>query len=111
MRKVTQKKQYNTVMRGRAFAALALRIAVAGYLVYLAWRIMTNMLSGSDAIPEWVVWLFCAAFIAAAAGFCVYATVFFKKALKAAELLPTTMDIPENACDTDQEGDNGYENP
>jgi hypothetical protein len=108
---VTRKKEYDTVMRGRAFTGLALRIAVAGYLVYLAWKIIMNMLSGSDAIPEWAVWLFCIGFIAAAAGFCVYAGVFFKRALKDAELLPATADITEDACGTDQEGDNGYENP
>ena len=84
MQKKQQKKEYDTVMRGRACTRLGLRVLVAGYLVYLAWKLLTGMPGGS--IPEWGAYAICAVFTAAAAGFCVYALKAFKKALKAAEI-------------------------
>jgi membrane protein implicated in regulation of membrane protease activity len=88
VQKTKQKKVYDTVLRGKALAGLALRAAVAGYIVYLAWKILANMWSGSSAIPEWAVWLICIVFGAAAIGFCIYAWKFFGKAMKAAEMTP-----------------------
>ncbi len=54
-----QKKVYDTVMRGRAYTGLGLRVLVAGYMAYLAWKLMSSMLGGSGSIPEWGVYAIC----------------------------------------------------
>lgn len=85
MQKMTQKKKYDPVMTGRALTTLALRIAVAGYIVYLAWKIFSGMLAGTSPIPEWAVWLIGIVLAAAALAFCVYSIRVFLKARQAAE--------------------------
>lgn len=99
MQRKLQKRKYDTIMKGRAFTGLALRAAVAGYMVYLAWKIFTNMLGGSSAIPLWAVWLICIVFAAVAVIFCVYSWKAFRKALKEAEIVPVP-DSKSNKSDT-----------
>lgn len=113
VQKTKQKKVYDTVLKSRAFTGLALRVAVAGYIVYLAWKILTNMLSGSSSIPEWAVWLICIVFGAAAISFCVYAWKFFEKAMKAAEITsvaqPNSGDSDTPAGESEDTDDSGRE--
>ncbi len=110
MLKKQQKKVYDTVMRGRAYTGLVLRVLVAGYMVYLAWKLMSGMLGGSGSIPEWGVYAICIVFTAAAAGFCVFAYKAFKKALKAAEIttVPETISQADEETDTPEEDRNDH---
>jgi hypothetical protein len=110
VQKKPQKKEYDTVLRGRAYTGLGLRVLVAGYMVYLAWKLLSNMLGGKGSIPEWGVYAICVVFAAAAVGFCVYAWKGFRKALKAAELTPAPETITESSEETDspEEGTNNH---
>lgn len=97
----TQKKEYDAVMRGRAYTGLGLRVLVAGYMVYLAWKIVSNMSGGSGSLPEWGAYAISIVFTTVAAGFCVYAWKAFRKALKAAEITA----VPETAGESDGKTD------
>ncbi|WP_143162414.1 hypothetical protein [Sporobacter termitidis] len=78
-------KKYDPALRSRAWAGLALRAAVAGYLIYLAVKIVSGMMEGGP-VPSWGAWGIAAAFAAVAVCFCVYAWKAFRKAWKAAAL-------------------------
>ena len=84
-------KSYDPALQRKALTGLGLRVLVAGYLGYLAWKIFSGMLSGGP-IPVWGVWLICLGFAAVAAVFCVYAWRAYRKALKAAEIRPEATD-------------------
>ena len=75
-----RKRGYDTVLVGRAATGLVLRVAVAGYIVYLAWEILKGTLSGDSPLPDWGAWLIFAAFVAAALAFCVFAWKQFNTA-------------------------------
>jgi len=79
-----QKKEYDPGIMGKAISGIALRVVVAAYLVYLAWKVLTGALNGGSPIPEWGAWLIFLAFAAAAAGFCVFSWKQYKKALNSA---------------------------
>ena len=81
-----QKKEYDPVIMGKAISGMALRVIVAAYLVYMAWKVLTGALNGGSPIPEWGAWLIFLAFAAAAAGFCVYSWRQYRKALKSADM-------------------------
>ena len=81
-----QKKEYDPAITGKAISGMALRVIVSGYVVYLAWKVLTGALSGGSPVPAWGAWLIFLAFVAAAAYFCVYAVKQFKIALKSAEI-------------------------
>ena len=95
MEKKTQKKEYDMVQRNRAITGLGLRVVVSAYIVYLAWKILTGMISGSSPIPTWAVLLICIVLTGVALVFCVYSWKSFRKALKAAEYsaVPESKDI------------------
>lgn len=84
---MNQKKGYDPVLIGRALTSLALRVAVAGYIVYLAWKILSGMLGGTSPIPSWGAWVMSLVLAAAAIGFCYYALREFLKARKSAEVM------------------------
>ena len=93
------KKEYDAALRTRALTSLFLRVAVAGYLCYMAYLVFSGMLKGSSPIPVWCVWAIVAVFAVVAVGFCVYAWKAFRKALTAAEVSPPPEDgdsRPEN---------------
>lgn len=100
MQKNTQKKEYDIAMRNKALTGLVLRVAIAGYIVYLAWKLLANMLNGTSTIPELIVWLVCIVFAAVALGFCMYTWKEFRKSLKAAEVSPP---LHELCIETDSE--------
>ena len=78
----------------RALTALVLRVAVAGYIGYLAWQILTGTLKGGSPIPIWGAWLIFAAFIAVGIVFCFYAVKQYLIIRKSAEL-PANTEISE----------------
>lgn len=85
MQKKTPKKEHDYALMSRALTNLTLRVAIAGYIVYLAFKIMNGTQNGGS-IPAWGVWLICIIFVAAAFAFCLYAWKLYRKALKAAEI-------------------------
>ena len=89
-----QKKEHDMSILNRALTALVLRVAVAGYIGYLAWQILTGTLKGGSPIPIWGAWLIFAAFIAVGIVFCFYAVKQYLIIRKSAEL-PANTEISE----------------
>ena len=81
-----QKKEHDMSIMNRALTALVLRVAVAGYIGYLAWQILSGTLKGGSPIPIWGAWLIFAAFIAVGIVFCFYAVKQYLIIRKSAEL-------------------------
>ncbi len=81
-----QKKEHDMSIVNKAMTGLVLRLAIAGYIGYLAWQILTGTLKGGSPIPVWGAWLIFAAFIAAGLSFCVYAVKQYLIIRKSAEL-------------------------
>ncbi len=81
-----QKKEYDPATMGKAMSGMALRVIVSAYLVYLAWKILSETLNGGSPIPAWGAWLIFLLFVGAAAYFCVYAWKRYKKELKSADI-------------------------
>lgn len=88
-------------MVNKAMTGLVLRLAIAGYIGYLAWQILTGTIKGGSPIPLWGAWLIFAAFIAVGVVFCVYAVKQYLIIRKLAEL-PEAEDTTENN-DTNEE--------
>lgn len=81
-----KKKNLDPGLLGRAISGLALRVLVAAYIVYMAWKVLSGTLNGSSPIPEWGAWAIFSAFVLAAAVFCVFALKQFLLLLKEAEI-------------------------
>ena len=92
-----QKKEYDPAITGKAISGMALRVIVSGYVVYLAWKVLTGALNGGSPIPAWGAWLIFLAFVAAAAYFCVYAVKQFKIALKSADISADAQKIDDES--------------
>ena len=75
--------KYDMEAVGRAGTRLVLRLAVAGYLVYLAWSILSGALSGETTIPPWGSWAIAAAFTLFALFFSIYSLREFLRTKKA----------------------------
>ncbi len=71
---------------GRAISGLVLRVLVAAYIVYMAWKVLSGVLNGSSPIPEWGAWTIFSVFVLAAVIFCAFALKQFLLLLKAAEI-------------------------
>ncbi len=69
----------------RATGSGVLRAAVAGYLIYLGYNIISDMLSGVSGMQPALAWLIGILFIACAIAFAVYSYIRYRKELKAAE--------------------------
>ena len=78
--------KYNQQMLNKAITSLTLRIVVAGYIVFIAFNVIKGTRSESSTIPVWVGSLIGVLFIAAAAGFIIYAVKMFLKARRDARL-------------------------
>ena len=83
---MNSKKEYDMAMIGRGLTGLSLRIVVSGYIVYLAWNILTASHNGSSPIPDWASWLIFTVFVVAAVTFCLFAVRQFLNTRKAAQL-------------------------
>ncbi|HNX64516.1 MAG TPA: hypothetical protein PKI60_04930 [Oscillospiraceae bacterium] len=83
-------KKYYEKLKSKAYTGLALRVLVAGYVLYLAWMIASGSISGESTMPVWCVILFCTLFAVSAVFFIIYAIRSFIKALKAAEIRETS---------------------
>ncbi len=88
------KKEYDSPLRAKALTGFCMRAAIAAYIVYLAWRVLSGMLKGASPISTLLAIFICVLFVGAAVAFCVYAWKEYKKALKAAEL-PEIQNIDE----------------
>ncbi len=83
---MSKKKEYDPGLMGRAISGLTLRVLVAAYIVYMAWKVLSGVLNGSSPIPEWVGWAIFSVFAVAAVAFCIYALKQFLLQLKSSEL-------------------------
>lgn len=81
-----KKKEFDPGLMGRAISGLGLRVLVAAYIVYMAWKVLSGTLDGSSPIPDWGAWAIFSAFALAAAVFCVFALKQFILLLKASEI-------------------------
>lgn len=78
--------QYNQQKLNRAITSGGLRVIVAGYIIFIAINIINGTKTEASTIPAWVGSLIGYVFIAASAGFIIYAVRSFLKALKGARL-------------------------
>ena len=85
---MSKKKEYDPGLMGRAISGLGLRVLVAAYMVYMAWKVLSGVLNGSSPIPEFIAWAIFLLFAAAALAFCVYAVKQFLLLLKSSEIPP-----------------------
>lgn len=76
-------RKYDEQKRSRADKAALLRGVVAGYIIFLGWKIATNKDTTMDAMTARIIG---GIFIAAALGFCVYIYLRRKSDLEAARL-------------------------
>ncbi len=98
--RMKEKKQLDPIPTGRALTGFVLRLLVSGYLVYLAWNILTGALKGESTIPLWASWLIFAFFVGAALTFCVIAWKQYRQLKKAAEL-PAETDSEKDTDDSE----------
>lgn len=78
--------KYNQQKLNRAITSVTLRIVVAGYIVFIAFNVISGTRSETSSIPAWAGSLIGGVFIAAAAGFIIYSILTFRKALSNARL-------------------------
>ena len=78
--------KYNQQKLNRAITSVTLRVVVAGYIVFIAFNLISGTRSENSSIPAWVGSLIGGVFIAAAAGFIIYSILTFRKALKNARM-------------------------
>ena len=82
MLKQTGKMEYDSALKAKALTGLSLRAVIAGYIVYLAWKVLSGMLNGASPIPTFAVIVICILFLGCALAFCVYAWKVYKKGSK-----------------------------
>lgn len=90
------KAEYNVQRRSRAGTTASLRAVAAGYLIWLGWTLLRDMLNGSSTLPVWLSWTASIGFAAIGAAFGWYTWKRYQADMKAAEL-------PETDNDTDQD--------
>lgn len=100
---MSKKKEYDPGLMGRAISGLGLRVLVAAYIVYMAWKVLSGVLNGSSPIPGGVAWAIFSVFAAAALVFCVYAIKQFLLHLKSSELSSAS---PQTRLDSETTSDN-----
>ena len=79
--------EYDAQLKARAGTTASLRAIAAGYLVYLAWTIVRDILNGSSTMPQWLGWLSALVFAGSGAAFGLYAWTRYRKDLEVARLL------------------------
>ncbi|MBP8641373.1 MAG: hypothetical protein KBI01_10865 [Oscillospiraceae bacterium] len=99
---MSKKKEYDPGLMGRAISGLGLRVLVAVYIVYMAWKVLSGVLNGSSPIPEWIAWTIFSVFAAAALAFCIYAVKQFLLLLKSAVISPAQQ---INSLDSETHGE------
>lgn len=67
---------------------MVLRLAVAGYLIYLMWKIFSGTSDGTSPIIPWVSYTICAVFLLAAIWLCFYSFREFRKTVNASAEAP-----------------------
>lgn len=87
--------QWNEQKSG-ALTKLTLRLAVAGYIVYLAWKILGGTLDGTSPIAGWLAYAICAVFFLFAIGSGIYSLREFRLALRAAAPIAENEEPPES---------------
>ncbi|NCB73268.1 MAG: hypothetical protein EOM51_00775 [Clostridia bacterium] len=94
---------------GRAMSGLVLRVLVAAYIVYMAWKVLSGTLDGTSPIPEWGAWAIFSAFALAAAVFCAFAVKQFLLLRKEAEIKSAVQTENKNPDSKDSQGSDSNE--
>ena len=94
---------YDFQKQNRARTTGTLRAIASGYLIYLAWTIIRDLLNGSSTLPGWVGWLAAVVFAFGGAAFGVYAWRTYRRDLEAARL-PEEEETREEATEKTEEG-------
>ena len=81
-----EKAEYDLQRRSRAGTTLSLRAIAAGYLIYLGWTLVRDLLNKSSTMTPWIGWAAGLGFAAAGAAFGWYAWRRYQADLKAARL-------------------------
>lgn len=86
-------RKYDEQKRSQADKAALLRGVVAGYIIFLGWKIATNKDTTMDVTTARIIG---GVFIAAALGFCVYIYLRRKSDLEAARLTDEDREASQN---------------
>ena len=78
--------EYDPQRRSRAGTTLSVRVIAAGYLIYLGYTLIRDLLNGSTTMPVWLSWAAGIGFAAAGAAFGWYTWKRYQADLKAARL-------------------------
>lgn len=101
---MNQKKKHDMAMMSRAGTSLTLRVVVAAYIIYLAWKVLSAVFRGGSPIPLWCAWLIFSVFLAAAVLFCLFSLKQYLKTRKAAEIRsPEQSDGEDSNTNSDSE--------
>lgn len=90
--------------KNAALTKLVLRLVVAGYVLYLMWKILEGTLNGTSPITPILSYSICALFLLGAVGCGVYSVRQFLQALNAPAETPESEDAQE-ATDQGSESD------
>ena len=88
--------EYDTAKRTKANNLAGLRAVVAGYLVYLGFSLIRDLLRGTSTLSPAFAWAAGLGFIAAALAFGFYAWKLWKRELAAAKLPPQAEDAAKS---------------
>ncbi|MBP5294295.1 MAG: hypothetical protein J6Y95_01095 [Lachnospiraceae bacterium] len=96
--------------RNRAIAMASLRAVVAGYLVYLGGKLISDYLKGESEIIPWMVWVFGPLFIVAGLAFGFYTWKRYQKEKAEAQAeavqespAETLPEVPEETAEKPEE--------
>ena len=89
------RSEYDELSLAKARSTAILRGVVAGYLVYLGYTLIRDLLNGSSTLPLWAAWAAGLGFCIAGAAFGLFAWKRYKIALEAAKLPPREERPPE----------------
>ncbi len=106
---MSKKKEYDPGLMGKAISGLGLRVLVAAYIVYTAWKVLSGVLNGRSPIPEWGAWAIFSVFAVASIAFCIYAVKQFLLQLRSSEI--SSVSQPDGSITDAQSEDDSAESP
>ncbi|MDR1002791.1 MAG: hypothetical protein LBL82_05940 [Oscillospiraceae bacterium] len=99
-----KKKEYDFHLKNKAITGLGLRLAVAGYVCFMAYQIVSNALAGDTSMSVATAVTFAVIFSVAALGFAVYSVMAYQAALSRAEIKPEE-ELPLPSDDDSEDGE------
>ena len=78
-----EKQEVDARRGSRAGTTLSLRAVAAGYLIYLGWTMVRDLLNGSSTLPVWLSWTAGIGFAAVGAAFGWYSWKRYQADMKA----------------------------